>query len=272
VARALATLDPAPDVVALQEVETASLRAGLDNPPQLERLIDTLHDELWRAGSSRRYDAVYFPAHRYGGRDVPVYTTGLAILVGQPLAIERHNAESPHDITHRRFRLSARFKQTRVCAHARIRIPGAPHALDLFNTHLSLPAFLSRDFHRLPWRMGHGENQLEEARALLAFVEATGAKRAVLVGDFNSAPDSPAYRQIVASGALRDAFRETVDPNRQQRWATNGILNLRLHIDHVFSSAGIQWLDFDASHAFGERGSYDGISDHVPKIGRLRVA
>jgi endonuclease/exonuclease/phosphatase family metal-dependent hydrolase len=267
VARALAGLPSQPDLVCLQEVETTSLRSG-DARPQLERLMDELHAELERRGRSRRYQALYYPAHRYETPWAPIYTTGLAVLVAEPLEILAHNAGQPHDVTHVRFRWN-RIKQRRIAAHARVRSPGGP-ALDVFNTHLSLPAFLTRDLYRLPWRMGWGPNQVEEARALLSFVEATRSGPAVLVGDFNSLPGSPTYDALLAAG-FADAFPSHVPPARLATWSTNGVGALRMHLDHVLHTDGVRWLDFDGSHAFGEPGPFDGISDHVPKVGRLSL-
>ncbi len=45
-------------------------------------------------------------------------------------------------------------------------------AIDVFNTHLSLPTTFSRSFWTRPDRMGWGPNQLEEAKNLVRFVEA----------------------------------------------------------------------------------------------------
>lgn len=267
VARALTGGEALPDVIALQEVETVSLRGGLHPTPQLDRLTGAMEAELLAQGRPKRYRSLYFPAHVYTTPLFPLYTTGLALLVAEPLEVE---ATSRLDITHRRFRVTARMKQTRVCAHARLRLP-SDQRIDVFNTHLSLPAFFTRDLPRLPWRMGHGENQLEEIRAVADFVREKAGPHAVLVGDFNSAPDSPVYAHLLASGGLRDPFREVMAPERVATWATNGLLNLRMHIDHVFSTPTVRWLDFDGSHPFDERGTYFGISDHVPKVGRLAL-
>lgn len=269
VADALAELDA--DVIALQEVESRSIRGGLDGTPQLERLLDTLHARLEAAGSSRRYAGLYFPAHRYPLPGAPLYTTGLAVLVSTPYAIDAHNADEPLDITHRRFRLTARMKQTRVCAHVRVRLPGEGPKLDLFNTHLSLPAFFSKDFTRLPYRMGHGVNQLHEVRAVIEYARAHAGTHAVLVGDFNSLPDSPAYDAVLAGGFFRDAFREHHGDSALHRWSTAGFMQFRMHIDHVFSTPTVRWLDFGVTHDFDAPGHFTGISDHVPIIGRLAL-
>jgi endonuclease/exonuclease/phosphatase family metal-dependent hydrolase len=267
VAEALAGLSPLPDIIALQEVEATSWRAGSDERPQLERLLTALASAI----PSRRYRSLYFPAHRYAAGGRALYTTGLAILVAAPLEIEAHNALAPHDVTHRRLSWGARFKQTRVCAHARIAVPAAP-SLDLFNTHLSLPAFLTADLPRLPARMGFGPNQLAEAEALRAFVEERAGSHAVVVGDLNSLPDSPAYRAVLACRGLTDGFLSAASPAQRGAWPTAGFLRYRMHLDHVFSSPGVQWLDFDQCHAYGEPGRFAGVSDHVPKVGRLVLA
>jgi hypothetical protein len=45
-----------------------------------------------------------------------------------------------------------------------------------------------------------------------------------------------------------------------------------MHLDHVYSSGTLQWLDFAETHAFGKRGAFAGLSDHVPLIARCRIA
>ncbi|MCA9572727.1 MAG: hypothetical protein KC656_33035, partial [Myxococcales bacterium] len=64
-AHALATLVPLPDVIALQEVETSSLRAGLRPEPQLDRFLGLFHSHLEAAGRPERFQGLYFPAHAY---------------------------------------------------------------------------------------------------------------------------------------------------------------------------------------------------------------
>jgi endonuclease/exonuclease/phosphatase family metal-dependent hydrolase len=267
VARALVSCGP-PDLVALQEVETSSWRGG--RGPQLARLLSAL--DAAANGSSRRYTAMYYPAHRYpspwGG--APVFTTGLAWLVAEPLVVLDHNAGAPHEITHRRLPSFAGWKQSRVCAHVRVAVPGASTPLDLFNTHLSLPAFFVAESWRLPLRGGFGPNQATEARAVAAFVRAIARGPAVLVGDFNSSPGSPAYDTIVASG-LRDAFLDAT-PSAYGVWTTQRIGALRFHLDHVFATPDLRFLGFDGSHPADRPGRFEGISDHVPKLARLAVA
>ena len=88
------------------------------------------------------------------------------------------------------------LKQTRICAHVRFRhrTQRTFGPIDVFNTHLSLPSTLSREFWTKPRRMGWGPNQLEEAKNLANFVERERASdRFVVVGDFNALPGSPVY-------------------------------------------------------------------------------
>ena len=54
-------------------------------------------------------------------------------------------------------------------------------------------------------------------------------------------------------------------------YPTAGFLNLRMHLDHVYSSPALEWLDFADTKRFGEPGAFSGLSDHVPLIARLRV-
>ena len=275
IANALAELEPLADVVCLQEVETASVRAGFVQPvggegTQLTRFTSALHGALAGRGRGERYHALYFPAHAYQLGGTPLYTTGLAVLVRDGVHVVRHNAEAPEDITHRRLARVSTLKQTRVCAHVRVRVGG--DAIDLFNTHLSLPAAFTPEFWTEPRRLGWGKNQLEEARAVERFVAETRADSAgfVVLGDFNSLPGSPVYEHFVAKCKYRDAFgafsRMTVDELRA--FPTAGFLNMRMHLDHVFSGPGVEWHDFDHTAAFGDRTSvFHRLSDHVPIVG-----
>lgn len=255
-----------PDLIALQEVEDVSLRAGRGRGvPQHERFTDALHAALAARGSSRRYRAVYFPAHRYQLPVGPaVYTTGLQMLVADGLEIAAHNAEIPHDITHVRLPWFSRFKQTRIAGW--IRVQGDHGSLDLVNTHLSLPAFLEVGPHRVPRAMGDGSNQVQEMRRLLSFVEGLGGDgRTVIVGDFNARPGSAAHQTLVDAGFL-DAFAATTG---KLDHATARFMSERMHIDHVFSGPAVQWLGFD-DHSV-ESGPFAGLSDHAPKVGHLRI-
>jgi hypothetical protein len=45
-----------------------------------------------------------------------------------------------------------------------------------------------------------------------------------------------------------------------------------MHIDHVFSGEGIEWVDFDDTHMFGDATSpFHGLSDHVPIVARCTL-
>lgn len=281
IAEAIASLEPPADIVCLQEVETQSLRANLadsaagDGATQLERLMLLLAEALAANGRRFGYVAHYFPAHRYQLRAaLPFYTTGLAVLARADLDVAHHNAHAPVDITHRALHPVRRLKQTRICAHVRVR-DRAGHEIDVFNTHLSLPTTFSRSFWTRPERLGWGPNQLEEGRNLVAFVEAERrSDRYFVCGDFNALPGSPVYDLLVSHG-LRDPFASLYEmgPDELRRWPTAGFLRLRMHLDHVFTGPGLDWLDFDGTQAFGDRtAAFHGLSDHVPMVGRFRVA
>ncbi|HEY8038904.1 MAG TPA: endonuclease/exonuclease/phosphatase family protein, partial [Polyangiaceae bacterium] len=198
IADAVAALEPLPGIVCLQEVETRSLRSTVAHrseereETQLVRFMAMLSASLTAAGKRDEYDAYYFPAHAYRlSAKTHAYTTGLAILVRSDFVVDRHNAETPHDITHRRLHPMRGLKQTRICAHLRLRHPRVHGAIDVFNTHLSLPSTLTRAFWTQPRRLGWGPNQVEEAQNLVRFVEQERASdRFVVVGDFNSLPGS----------------------------------------------------------------------------------
>ena len=286
IAGAIAGLDPLPSIVCLQEVETRSLRAtvahgALRNKPeetQLERFSHTLAKTLADAGKADTYQAHYFPAHAYRlSAKTHVYTTGLAILAHDSFVVDHHNADQPHDITHRKLHPIRGFKQTRICAHVRFRYRAhkqiAP--IDVFNTHLSLPSTMSREFWTQPKRLGWGPNQVEEARNLVRFVERERkSDRFVVVGDFNALPGSPTYRVLVEEQGWTDAFaqRYKLGVDELTSWPTAGFMRMRMHLDHVFGGRGMKWLDFDGTHPFGDRtGPFHGLSDHAPMMGRCRV-
>lgn len=278
IARALATLDPLADVICLQEVETASLRSTIAHPAlngetQLERLMGMLDAALEHAGKRDRYEAYYFPAHTYKFSIKPFYTTGLAVLAKRDFHVLQHNAGSPFEITHRRVHPVSRLKQTRICAHLRL-VHRSGLDLDVFNTHLSLPTTFSREFWLEPRRMGWGPNQLEEAKNLLRFVRSEKkSDRWVLVGDFNALPGSPVYRALRAAGCSDPfAAHHAWDEDRLVQFPTAGFMNLRMHLDHVFSGDSLRWLHFDGTHEFGRKnGTFGGLSDHVPIVGTFQL-
>ncbi|MBK8251436.1 MAG: endonuclease/exonuclease/phosphatase family protein [Polyangiaceae bacterium] len=278
IARSIANLSPLPDLVCLQEVETQSIRSlsitrrYFPEETQLDRLMTELTAALRQKKHPDFFTAYYFPAHKYSlTKNTNIYTTGLAVLANRALSAGHHNAESPHDITHRR--LARRFKQTRICAHAAFEREDGLR-FDVFNTHLSLPSFLSRTFWTGEARMGFGKNQLVEAEELLSFVHrAKKSENFFIVGDFNSLPGSPVDRFLREKGGLVDAFRATRGdpPDHEARaFGTAGFLNLRMHLDHVYSSPNARWLDFSGTEKFGGGGDFEGLSDHVPLIGRCR--
>jgi len=82
IARGISALDPAPDVICLQEVETSSVRANIAagkrrGETQLEAFTDA-PSQAWGSAACP-YGALYFRAHTDGLARWPVYTTGLAV-------------------------------------------------------------------------------------------------------------------------------------------------------------------------------------------------
>jgi endonuclease/exonuclease/phosphatase family metal-dependent hydrolase len=254
IAAAIAAMDPIPDVLALQEVEDRSLRGGLSDVGQLDRFRGALHTALHAAGSDRRYQSLYFPAHRYSLPAVPpLYTTGLAVLVREGITIEHSEVA---EITAVRLPVFAKLKQKRIVAHVRLSRGG--DRLDLFNTHLSLPAFFEGSPHTVPARMGSGSNQLTEIQAVLAMM----ARRedvlpTVVVGDLNSLPGSPVHQALIAAG-LADVFAD------QGELSTARFAHLRMHLDHIFATPGIEWSSRTVP---GE--PLASLSDHSPKVGTI---
>lgn len=276
IARSIASLEEIPDVVCLQEVEQRSLRSSLSHPKdttQLDAWTRALSEALSASGKDRRYRSYYYPAHQYALGRAKLYTTGLAVLVADDLDVLIHNADAPHDITHRKSKTLGRLKQTRICAHVRIRNRRG-ECLDIFNTHLSLPSFTGKEFFVEEARMGYGRNQLEELASLVSFVEAESGERPfLLMGDFNSLSGSAVYEELLRALPAKDPFPEITghDPFELRKlWPTAGFMNLRMRIDHVFLGRGATCKDLEGSHPFGlKTGVWHGLSDHVPLLGRF---
>ncbi|HYG69516.1 MAG TPA: endonuclease/exonuclease/phosphatase family protein, partial [Anaeromyxobacteraceae bacterium] len=279
IARVLAALDPTPDVVCLQEIETRSLRAGFArgrNGPdatQLELFMVELETAFAAAGRPMVLEGFYFPAHVNWVGNVPVYTTGLAVLVRMDrLLVAAHNGEAPHRITYHRVERWKDRKQTRICAHLRVLL-GNGQPLHVFNTHLSLPSPFVREFWQRRERMGWGPNQLHEACALAGFVRKfAGDEPFVVCGDFNSPPASPVYRFLVDEAGFAGAQEccGQIDCERPRAFPTAGFMRLRMHLDHVFAGNGITWMDVDGTRPFGDGASpFSGLSDHVPLFARF---
>jgi endonuclease/exonuclease/phosphatase family metal-dependent hydrolase len=282
IAAQLALLEPLADVVCLQEIETISirsrvaLRGRLRTETQLQGFMTEV--EAAFAGDARAspYEGFYFRAHVNQLRGVPIYTTGLAILVNtRRLRVDGHNVASPHHITHHHIERWRDRKQTRICAHMRVVTPTG-HTLHVFNTHLSLPTPFARAFWSERMRMGWGPNQLHEARTLSAFVQRhAGEEPFVVCGDFNSAPGSPVWSYLTGECGFRCAEAKCglVRDGNPRAFPTAGFMRLRMHLDHVFYGNGVDWLDLDGTAPFGDRASaFAGLSDHMPLIGRFRVA
>ena len=276
IADALSALDPLPDLIALQEVETRSLRAGLAHrgshpaETQLEAFLRHLGDDFKRRGQVMPYRAWYFPAHVYRLGPLKLYTTGLAMLVNsQRLEVIADNGHRPHAITHHRSDTLKKVKQTRIAAHLRLEdLQG--RRFHLFNTHLSLPTPWAKEFWSQPGKMGFGENQLAEARAVAHYAEVTAKKEPYLVvGDFNTAPMTPVYRYLTQDAKLRGAQEQLkqIEVAGPQSFATAGFMHLRMHLDHLFASGDLGFIDLKDTHTFGDRTSpFSGLSDHVPLI------
>jgi endonuclease/exonuclease/phosphatase family metal-dependent hydrolase len=280
IARALSRLDPVPDVVCLQEIETISLRSrlargrGHRGETQLASFMAGLEHAFAELGQPFPYDGFYFRAHANRIRQVNITTHGLAILVNtRRLRVESHNVESPHHITHHHVERFRDRKQARICAHIHVADP-AGRRLHVFNTHISLPTPFARGFWTHPARMGWGPNQLHEARTLASFVERHAeGEPFVVCGDFNSAPGSPVFEFLTEDAGFRSAQQDLglLDPDDAKGWPTAGFLRMRMHLDHLFFGNGVRFLDLDGSLRFGDRKNpFAGLSDHVPLIGRLR--
>lgn len=276
----LAALSPLPDVICLQEVETRSLRSNVLNragneETQLEAFMGELESAFARAGEVCPYEAFYFRAHSYRFRNVPIYTTGLAILVNlKTLRVDAHNVAAPEHITHHHIVSWKDKKQSRICAHMKL-LNSAGTCFHLFNTHLSLPTPFTRQFWSHREKMGFGLNQLSEARSLATFIGRHAQDAPFVVcGDFNSPPGSPVYQFLTREVGLLGVQEQLghIRVERPRVYPTAGFMRWRMHLDHVFSSPLLKWLDMEGTCPFGDtKSKFHGLSDHVPLIGTFQL-
>ena len=280
VAAALAALQPMADIICLQEVETISLRSSLvfRRAHQTETQLESFMSELEQAFEQRPppfpYDAYYFRAHANRLGNTQLSSMGLAVLVNRyRLKIDSHNAEAPEKITYHHVKRWRDRKQARICAHLRLEAPGG-RPFHVFNTHLSLPTPFARDFWTVRDKMGFGINQLHEARSLAAFIRKHAADEPFVVcGDFNSPPASPVYRYLTEEAGLLGVQQKLKQIDGSPRgFPTAGFMNLRMHLDHLFSGGPVRWLDLDLTAPFGDKQSpFAGKSDHMPLVARFEL-
>lgn len=278
IAQALAALDPVPDVVCLQEVETASIRSKFGRPQdeetQLQSFMAYMERALAEQGREMPFEALYFRAHNYRLGEVSLYTTGLAVLVNRnTLQVDRHNAEAPFGITHYRVSRWKDQKQSRICAHIRLQ-DLAGHPIHIFNTHLSLPSPFAREYWAVKEKMGYGANQIHEAERLVGFVhEQASSEPFVVCGDFNALPGSPVFQFLSQEAGFVAPQLELgqIDLHQPRNFPTAGFMRLRMHLDHIFSSSHLRWVDLADTRPFGSGGPFDGLSDHTPLIGRFAL-
>ena len=126
-------------------------------------------------------------------------------------------------------------------------------------------------------KMGYGPNQEKEIETLTEFVDREKeSDRYLVLGDFNSLPDSPAYNRILDRLDLTDPFPEAIglSPAELRRsWPTAGLLNpTHAPRSHVCGTRpGLDRLRGYAS--LRRRGWPDGhgLSDHVPILGSFAL-
>ncbi len=278
IAEAIAAMAAPPDVIALQEVETRSIRARVasrsphPDETQLEAFLRHLDRAMKGQGRRQPYEAWYFPAHTYRLGALTFYTTGLSVLVnGQTVATIANNGAKPHPITHHRSERLRRVKQTRIAAHLGLETLEGKR-FHLINTHLSLPTAWAPEFWSQNRKMGFGKNQLAEAKAVAEFAaHAARGDPYLVVGDFNASPASPVYEFFTHQAKLRGAQEvlKQIDPTRPDSFATAGFMRLRMHLDHLFGSK-VDFLDLEGTFPFGDsRSAFNGLSDHSPLIARF---
>jgi endonuclease/exonuclease/phosphatase family metal-dependent hydrolase len=281
ISAALLTLDPLPDVICLQEVETSSLRSSMahrkahSEETQLEAFMGRLEAAFAAAEVAFPYEAFYFRAHSYTLGKTPLYTTGLAVLVNRhTIKVDSHNVADPLHITHHHLKRWKERKQSRICAHMRLADRSGQH-FHVFNTHLSLPTPWAKGFWSQKDKMGWGVNQVHEARSLASFVrELSRDEPFVVCGDFNSPPASPVFRYLTeeARFVCAQSALKQIDPDAARGFCTAGFMRLRMHLDHLFSGGPLEWLDLEGTCKFGDpAGRFHGLSDHVPMIGRFTL-
>ena len=278
ICEAIAGLKQLPDVICFQEIEQRSLRSHFSHNPKyphetqfscLQRMLD---ETLERTGNPMKYQGLYYPAHAYRIGGLSLFTMGLGILVSPQLNIEAHNSSDPQDVTFRRLRSFAKLKQSRICAHVRLRSP-ENLTFEIFNTHLSLPAFATRQFWQHYPAVGYGRNQQREVSQLAAFINKTAeSDRYFILGDFNAAPSTPSYTKLLQDTGAKDPFCSYLNVSESElmhQFPTAGFLNLRMRLDHILIGPGISCHDLDDCHPFTEQGLWTGLSDHVPLLGRF---
>ncbi len=281
IAGALLNLEPLPDLICLQEVETISFRSRVAHrsenreETQLDAFMGRFESAFEAVNLPFPYEAFYFRAHTYRLGSLPIYTTGLAILVNmKTLRVDAHNVDGPEHITHHHLKRWKDRKQSRICATMKLADEkGRP--FHVFNTHLSLPTPWAKGFWTQKDKMGFGVNQVEEARTLAKMVARNaGSDPFVICGDFNSPPGSPVYKYLTEEAKFSCAKRalEQIDPAKPKAFPTAGFMNLRMHLDHLFAGGPVSWLDLQGTAPFGDpNGSFHGMSDHVPLIARFQL-
>ena len=279
IACVIAGLQPQADIIALQEIDTMSLRGSVGryhrrmrrNEPHnnFRRFMNRLN-EASRALGGHAYEAQFYPAQGHGP-GLPLYSTGLAILHRSEFLCIDHNAGAPHEITHRRLKAFAAMKQKRICAYMRLQAPtGEP--VDVYNTHLSLPAFFKPGRGRHGRGFGEAKNQLAEANSLLDYITQTGdPNRTVLLGDFNAEPESQVYDTLTSR--LYDAHARHLRsaPSTLRAFPTGGFWRLSYRLDHIFCGDNIRVLDFEGTKPKDSNHPLIRLSDHTPLIARLSL-
>ncbi|MEE2900754.1 MAG: endonuclease/exonuclease/phosphatase family protein [Myxococcota bacterium] len=278
ICKAIAGLRELPDIICFQEIEQRSLRSHFSHESnfpgetQFDGLQRTLEHALEQENKTMKYQGLYFPAHAYRIGKLSLFTMGLGILVSPHFHIESHNSGEPKDVTFRRIQSLANLKQSRICAHVRLRSP-KDLTFDIFNTHLSLPAFATRQFWQHYPAVGYGRNQQKEVSHLAKFIQGTAqSDRYFIVGDLNAAPGTPSYKKLLMDTGAEDPFcshLNVTEAELMKGWPTAGFLNLKMRLDHILVGPGITCHDLEDCHPFTELGRWSGLSDHVPLLGRF---
>jgi hypothetical protein len=81
------------------------------------------------------------------------------------------------------------------------------------------------------------------------------------------------YRYLTEDCGLIGVQKHLRQIDRDPRdFPTAGFMNLRMHLDHLFSSPRVNWLDLEGTCRYGDRSSpFWGKSDHMPLIARFEL-
>lgn len=146
-------------------------------------------------------------------------------------------------------------------------LPETPYTEDGLQTAIALelevgesPVTLVLTHVRAPTSSGNAELRNAQFAGLARLLAADPNEAQVLLGDLNTTPWSPYYRQLVSATGMRNA---ALGRGYQPTWPA-GFSLLKIPIDHCLVSEALRVIDFDTGADFG--------SDHLPVVVELTAA